>query len=89
MIEIKEELNRYVIATFGNPTTYLSRINRKYCFIDNLKECTKYATKSVANEIIKYFYLETKLTEIELVVLPLKIEYRLINETNNEIDNNK
>ena len=80
MIEIKEELNRYVIATFDNPTTYLSRINGEYYFIDNLKECTKFITRNVANDLKRYFYQDTGLTDIELVVLPLKIEYKLVNE---------
>ena len=80
MIEIKEELNRYVIATFDNPTTYLSRYNGEYVFIDNLIECTKFTSKNTASQLKKYFYQDTGLTDIELVVIPLKIEYRLINE---------
>lgn len=80
MIEIKEELNRYVIATFDNPTTYLSRINGEYYFIDNLRECTKFTSRNIANQLKNYFYQDTGFTDIELVVLPLKIEYRLINE---------
>lgn len=80
MVEIKEELNRYVIATFDNPTTYLSRIDGEYCFIDNLKECTKFNTRYIANVLKNYFYQDTGLTDIELVVLPLKIEYKLVNE---------
>ena len=79
-MKIKQEIIRYVIATFDNPTTYLSRINGEYCFIDNLKECTKFATRSTANMLKNYFYKDTGLNEIELVVLPLKIEYKLINE---------
>ena len=80
MIEIKEELNRYVIATFDNPTNYLSRYNGEYVFVDNLIECTKFTSKSTANQLKKYFYQDTGLTNIELVVIPLKIEYKLINE---------
>lgn len=80
MIEIKEELNRYVIATFDNPTNYLSRYNGEYVFIDNLIECTKFTSKSTANQLKKYFYQDTGLNNIELVVIPLKIEYSLINE---------
>lgn len=80
MIEIKEELNRYVIATFDNPTNYLSKYNGEYVFIDNLIECTKFTSKSTANQLKKYFYQDTGLNNIELVVIPLKIEYSLINE---------
>lgn len=80
MIKIKEELNRYVIATFDNQTNYLSRYNGEYVFVDNLIECTKFTSKGTANQLKKYFYQDTGLTDIELVVIPLKIEYRLINE---------
>lgn len=80
MVEIKEELNRYVIATLDTPTTYLSRYNGKYWFIDNLIECTKFTSKNTASQLKKYFYQDTGLTNIELVIIPLKIEYRLINE---------
>ena len=80
MIKIKEELNRYVIATFDNQTNYLSRYNGEYVFVDNLIECTKFTSKGTANQLKKYFYQDTGLTDIELVVIPLKIEYGVINE---------
>ena len=79
-MEIKQELNRYVLATFDNPTTYLCRRNWEYYFVDNLIECTKFTNRTTANELKNYFYQDTGLRDIEMVVLPLKIEYRLINE---------
>lgn len=80
MIEIKDELNRYVVATLTENTMYLKYINGQYGFVNNLIECTKTTQRSLANELKMYFYQDTGLTDIELVVLPLKIEYRLVNE---------
>ena len=79
-MEIKQEIIRYVIATFDNPTTYLSRRDGKYCFIDNFIECTKTPTRGIAESLKHYFYEDTGLTDIDLVVIPLKIEYKLVNE---------
>lgn len=87
-MDVVETLDRYVIATFDNPTTYLSRVNGEYYFIDNLVGCTKFTSRKTAEQLKRYFYKDTGLNEIELVVLPLKIEYKLINELNEigEID---
>lgn len=82
MKEITElVLNKYVIATFDNPTQYLvSEHFGKYSFTDNIQTATKTNSKKLANDVKNYFYQDTKLTDMELVVLPIKIEYKLINE---------
>ena len=77
---IKQELNRYVIATLTEETLYLRYFEGQYSFVDNLIECSKTTQRSLAEEIKMNFYSDTRLTDIELVVLPLKIEYRLVNE---------
>ena len=77
---IKQELNRYVIATLTEDTLYLRYFGGQYSFVDNLIECSKTTQRSLAEEIKINFYKDTKLTDIELVVLPLKNEYRLVNE---------
>ena len=79
-MNITESLDMYVIATLGSPTMYLCRINGEYYFADNLKECTKFTERNIGEAYKHYFYQDTGLREIDLVVLPLKIEYRLINE---------
>ena len=80
MIEIKQELNRYVIATLTEKTLYLRYFGGQYSFVDNLIECSKTTQRSLAEEIKENFYIDTKLIDIELVVLLLKIEYKLVNE---------
>lgn len=84
MKEYKElELNRYVIATLDNPTQYLiSEHFGKWSFTDNIQMASKMTNKNIANELKSYFYKDTKLNneDMELLVLPLKIEYKLIDE---------
>ena len=80
MIEIKQELNRYVIATLTEKTLYLRYFGGQYSFMDIFIECSKTTQRSLAEEIKENFYRDTKLVDIELVVLPLKIEYKLVNE---------
>lgn len=84
MNNIRQELNRYVIATLTTETLYLRYFGGQYSFVDNLIECSKTTQRSLAEEIKMNFYKDTKLIDIELVVLPLKIEYKLINETENK-----
>lgn len=81
-MDIIENYDRYVLATFDNPTTYLCRYKKEYYFVDNLVQCTKFTSKNVAESYKHYFYQDTGLIDIDLVVLPLKIDYRLDNESN-------
>lgn len=83
MIGTIQELNRYVIATLTEETLYLRYFKGQYSFVDNLIECSKTTQRSLAEEIKMNFYSDTGLIDIELVVLPLKIEYRLVNELEN------
>lgn len=73
---LEKELNRYVIATFDNPTNYLkANGNCNYSFIDNIQFATKFVRYEDALEVlysIKY--------EIDLVILSLKIKYVLLEE---------
>ena len=76
----EQELKRYVIATLNVPTLYLKSLHMgNYCFVDNLVEATKTVNKNVAEQMKNYFYQDTGLN-IDLVVVPLKIKYELINE---------
>lgn len=79
-MDIKQELNRFIIATLTEKTMYLRYFNGQYSFVDNLSICTKTTERNLANELKYYFYKDTGLTDIELVVLPLKIKYIIINE---------
>lgn len=74
-------LNRFVIATFDNPTKYLLLKKGVYYFVDNLLSASKTEKRKLAEEIKQCFYLDTGLKEVELVILPIKVTYELINET--------
>ena len=75
---VERELNRYVIATFDNPTNYVvCNGNYNYSFIDNIQLATKFASKYAAEEIYKSVY--SKLG-IDMVVLPMVIKYVLLEE---------
>lgn len=79
---IEQELKRYVIATTGYNTAYLKSLHfGNYCFVDNLLEATKTVDRKVAEQMKNYFYQDLGLN-IDLVVVPLKIKYELINELN-------
>lgn len=79
MIEhLEKELNRYVIATFDNPTNYLvAKGNCTYSFIDNIQMATKFVRKSDANAVLDSCVNSCR---IDLVMLPIKIKYVLLEE---------
>lgn len=75
---LEKEINRYVIATFDNPTNYLlAKGNCHYAFIDNIQAATKFARLVDANEVCSSC---NEKFPFDLVVLPLRIQYKLIEE---------
>ena len=77
---LESVLYRYVIATLDNPTTYLIFKDNHISFTKNISRATKTASKTTAETIKDDFYTYTGKTDIELVVLPIKISYELIQE---------
>ena len=75
-------LCRYVIATLDNPTNYLIFKDDNITFTKQISRATKTAGKSTANTIKSEFYAYTGRTDIDLVVLPIKISYEIIREEN-------
>lgn len=75
-------LYRYVIATLDNPTTYLIFKDENITFTKQISRATKTAGRNTANTIKNEFYAYTGRTDIELVVLPVKISYEIIKEEN-------
>lgn len=73
-------LERYVIATLDNPTTYLIFKDENITFTKQISRATKTAGRNTANTIKSEFYAYTGRTDIELVVLPVKISYEIIKE---------
>lgn len=75
-------LDRYVIATLSNPTTYLIFKDKNIKFTEQIYRATKTTGRNTANAIKNEFYAYTGRTDIELVVLPIKISYEIVREEN-------
>ena len=79
---LESTLERYVIATLDNPTTYLIFKDENITFTRQISRATKTAGRNTANAIKNEFYAYTGRTDIELVVLPIKISYEIVKEKN-------
>lgn len=79
---LESTLDRYVVATLDNPTTYLIFKDDNITFTRQISRATKTAGKNTANAIKNEFYAYTGRTDIELVVLPIRISYELLKEGN-------
>lgn len=79
---LESVLDRYVIATLSNPTTYLIFKDDKIRFTNQISRATKTAGRITANNIKSEFYAYTGRTDVELVVLPIKISYEVVKEEN-------
>ena len=79
---LESVLCRYVIATLDSPTTYLIFKDENITFTKQISRATKTAGRNTANTIKNEFYAYTGRTDIELVVLPVKISYEIIKEEN-------
>ena len=79
---LESTLNRYVIATMDNPTSYLVFKDENITFTKQISRATKTAGRNTANTIKNEFYAYTGRTDIELAVLPIRISYELLKEEN-------
>lgn len=79
---LESTLDRYVVATLENPTTYLIFKDGNITFTKQISRATKTAGKTTANSIKNEFYAYTNREDIELVVLPIRISYELLKEEN-------
>ena len=78
---LEKEIKKYTIVTLTSPTAYLKSLHMgKYCFVEDIEQATKFVSKQTANKMIDYFYSDTGLTNIDLLVMPIRISYELINE---------
>lgn len=75
-------LCRYVIATLDNPTNYLIFKDDNITFTKQIYRATKTVGRTTANAIKNEFYAYTGKSDIELVVLPIRISYEIIREEN-------
>ena len=78
---LEKKTKKYVAATLDNPTLYLKKTPAKpeYCFVEDIEMATKSLSKKLMNQIISYYYLDTK-ADIDLVTVPIEITYEIIEE---------
>ena len=79
---LESVLGRYVIATLSSPTTYLIFKDDNITFTKQISRATKTAGRTTANTIKNEFYAYTGRTDVDLVVLPVKISYEILKEEN-------
>lgn len=76
---------KYVGATLENPTSYVLYKNKQVAFVQDIKKCTKFASKGIADVVLGDFYRDNELVidDFPIAILPVKIEYSLLQETEN------
>ena len=78
---IEKECLKYVLATLDTPTMYLRYLlNRQYCFVNDIEVATKTLKYKLANDLKHYYYSDTN-DDTDLVIVPVKITYELVKET--------
>ena len=79
---LEKKIIKYVAATLDNPTLYLKKTPAKqeYCFVEDIEMATKSLSKKLMNQIISYYYLDTRM-DIGLVAVPVEITYEIIDDT--------
>jgi hypothetical protein len=77
---LENVLDRFVIATLESPTRYLVFKDNNITFTNNITRCTKSVSKNTARAIREEFYAYTGMTDMELVILPVRISYEIIQE---------
>jgi hypothetical protein len=77
---LENVLDRFVIATLETPTRYLVLKDNSITFTNNIARCTKSVSKTTARTIRDEFYVYTGMSDIGLVILPIKISYEIIQE---------
>ena len=79
---LESTLYRYVIATLDSPTNYLVFKDENITFTKQISRATKTTGRITANTIKNEFYAYTGRTDIELIVLPIRISYEIVKEEN-------
>ena len=76
-LEKKEK--KYIIASVDDGM-YLVYKNDKYSFVRNVSYATKFTSRQLANKYIDFYTLDTFDNKYDLIVVPLIIEYSLVEE---------
>lgn len=77
---IEKVINKYVIATTDGMYLKKTVAKKEYCFVEDIEIATKAMTKKMMEKILEYYYCDTGL-DTELVIVPIEITYKLIDET--------
>lgn len=69
-----------VVATLNMPTEYIHVLgNKQYRLVKRLSGATKIADRETAKDLINY-YRSSTVDNQELVIVPMEVTYRLIDE---------
>lgn len=77
---LESALIRYVIATTDIPTTYLVFKDDNISFTKHISGATKTVGRATADNIKNEFYACTGRTDVELVVIPVRVSYELLKD---------
>lgn len=80
---LEKSLDRYCLAGIDKMTGicwYVRYYNNNITLVDNIEQCTKYVERSTARTILNLYENSMHDTNIDLIIIPLTIEYYLIKE---------
>ena len=79
---IEKQIKKYVIATINGKYLRRDVMKNDYSFVEDIEIASKAINYETAQDVLKYFYHDTGLNSVKLVIIPVEITYELINETN-------
>ena len=77
---IEKKIRKYVVATIDGKYLKKNVLKGKYSFIDDIEVATKTLNYETMKDVLRYFYYDTNMNDLELIILPIDITYELINE---------
>ncbi len=79
---LEKEIVKYVIAALSYPRTYMYKKpgEQQYRFFKDIEKSTKFLDRQDAIDTIKMYQRFTGDNQLELVVIPLKVKYIMIEE---------
>lgn len=82
---LEKRIRKYVIAALSSPTMYLYKKpgTQEYKFFKDIEKSIKFIDKEDAEDTIRMYQKNVGDVELELVILPLEIDYYLIEENYN------
>ena len=82
---IKEKIVYVIACVDGDVNRFLSKdLLRKDCFVEDASNGLKFKNRNTAQIYIDLYRRDTRDLTAELVVIPMKVSYSLINELEDE-----